>query len=1300
VALPGDLIYNSLTSRVLLPDMRSFIRVVGLHDHQLTDSDLNLLSDLASLKVREVLKNQTTSGCLTYSPINFNPQTECSFSLPAFDVTWNGEITTITGNLSADIFQNRVVIPSPQTWQMGQTTQPASIYVVFLEIWYKELDSTTGNGYYVDPVTGLLYVYPYGNVTPDPSNLEILPNDTIDPFVGLTSTLRIQIQWALRVQPIALTYNFSQFRFGLDPGTNASETVWGQGASSSPTTGVYSFFNASNLPNVVSWNSTTTYAPGQLANFGGVVYVAFAPSINQQPPNASYWNAYPASGDTGLWRAGDGNVNNLLSTADGFSYAMPIAVVFQRNSGTFSIVTNPFGCAASVNTMPNSGLLRSNQSGRFDSKFADSIYPEDAVDTRQTVSLNGYNYNVLADQAFADLVTGATQNAIGRGISPGNNPVASGSQLDYYVSLNPVAIPNTDTVGQFDGFANGFSSDNRTFYSTQQVTVDDKVIGSIGSPWILNDAFTIALPATSLATIEYVQVQALVTQQDGSKQPALLLPGQISLTGLGTKFVTVTFITNLTATSYDPTSNPLFVTVGAQYPADGGVDMRQIATSVEGGQLIDGTTGITLPVFGVSDYEVTAPQPSLNALYMQAINPKYSQVIFGTRIWVTQPGSAGVQSVQGGNTVTTFTLTRTNLDAGIDGLYPVRAFDFATGTFYTVASRSINLTQVTIVVNGAVSGTSTVVFSFLANATCQISYNAPVKGVTAIEETVLLGNWTGDPSLVMDNRVSVVSNKNYVGVTNTLVLAADGCTFKGISGDDSNQFIWVQNTQGVFDAVQITSASFQNGLVVINVPPTVNLEAQAFFLCASIYPALIPTSQFIVEESYLPYQGEGVLNRNYELVFADDYGLVTTNGTGQAPIIGLADVYPYNRQMPVSTSLPALTAWSDAGLANLPVASFFDSNFVGKQFLNVENTFEVPLHTNDWIEPFNKDKRTVIQLFANAALRGFNRAVPNIGFAITPVTEKSALGGDVLATVAPIILYVNNVSGNDGLNGLTPANAMQTITAAVNALPSVLRHPCVIQLIPTGTPYLMSALQNTLQVIALGDGTIIQSKYYALANLSFTIQESGRLVISAQAGATSNIVIDATGYQPFGDGPTSAFFVNSTRVIFNQLTFQNFVNPAVYGISADIEFVACNFVDNVQAGGFLEGCTITVSGGIMDLGNGSTGFIADQSEMVVSGMDYVVDAAATPGVFFVVERGSSLTLENHGPDTVEESNVVAATVIAAASLNSNITVATTYQSNGSATLSIISALQRTVSINPFLGGVTADASSIVSTSLS
>ena len=121
--------------------------------------------------------------------------------------------------------------------------------------------------------------------------------------------------------------------------------------------------------------------------------------------------------------------------------------------------------------------------------------------------------------------------------------------------------------------------------------------------------------------------------------------------------------------------------------------------------------------------------------------------------------------------------------------------------------------------------------------------------------------------------------------------------------------------------------------------------------------------------------------------------------------------------------------------------------------------------------------------------------------------------------------------------------AKLTITAAANTLPPVLRHPCTIQLITTGVPYTISTISPTLQVIALGDGVIRSAKWYALANLAFSIQEEGRIVITSTAGATAPIVIDATGWAGFGDGPTSAFFVNNSRVLFNNIQFQGFTNP-------------------------------------------------------------------------------------------------------------------------------------------------------------
>ena len=364
----------------------------------------------------------------------------------------------------------------------------------------------------------------------------------------------------------------------------------------------------------------------------------------------------------------------------------------------------------------------------------------------------------------------------------------------------------------------------------------------------------------------------------------------------------------------------------------------------------------------------------------------------------------------------------------------------------------------------------------------------------------------------------------------------------------------------------------------------------------------------------------------------------------------------------------------------------------------METVFEAPLHTNDFILPVNRDIRKQVQLLqGGSGGRGFAKALPHIGFAIEPPVPRTVLGQNLQSTTAPIVLYVNNVGGNDGNSGLTPQAAKLTITGAANTLPPVLRHPCSIQLVTTGVPYTIANISSSLQIIALGDGTIRAAKWYALANLAFSIQEEGRIVITSTAAATAPITIDATGWAGFGDGPTSAFFVNSSRVLFNNILFRGFVNPAVYGIDSDIEFVGCFFQDNAQAGGFEQGSGVIMTGGTVSLPTAGTGFVLSQSELTVSGVSLAVASGASPGPFFTAERCSCVNLSQHEPS--QETGVLPATVVAYAQLNSSIVADSTFQSAGEAVLTANSILARSVSIDSFLGGVNADSTSAVVTQL-
>ena len=460
-----------------------------------------------------------SSGCLTYAPMQFNAFNPCTFAVPAFDLLFQGEVVTVAGNRSSSLSLNTVQVPTPPFWTSSTAEEDARLYVVFLELWYQSLNPITGQGYYQDPQTKLYYFFPYGCVNPDPSNATLVPDDSIDPTQGLFTTEKAQIQWVINVQRIGLNYDFTTYKFGLDPDTVDTNNFAPMSVYAQTTL-------PDSSPGISPLNGIPTY---QFTYMGGI------------------------NGDTGLWRAGDGNVNNSLGTMDGYSYAVPLAVVFQRNYGNFDITSNVFGCANPSVAAPSgvNGLLSSSVSGRYDFKLADQVFPDDAVDTRSIVQLQGTDYDQTMRNGFGDLVTGNTKLKIARGNGLGNKTESLGSTLEYFVSVGPSNTANTSYLGPWDGYSNGFSSDERTFFSTLRVPTSLKTNGVQNSNWVVNDSFAVPLPGGSApgGNITSVQVTALVGDD---KVPAALLQGQYRVFGLGSKAVTVQLIVDLANTAFDP----------------------------------------------------------------------------------------------------------------------------------------------------------------------------------------------------------------------------------------------------------------------------------------------------------------------------------------------------------------------------------------------------------------------------------------------------------------------------------------------------------------------------------------------------------------------------------------------------------------------------------------------------------------------------------------------------------------------------------------------------------------------------
>ena len=139
---------------------------------------------------------------------------------------------------------------------------------VFLEVWQARVPSTPS----ALNKPSSTAIYRYGNVE---GGYSYLSDDIQDPAIGFETTQRVQVQYRLRV--VKGLIGLATYPDGFD-----TTAVKAQGASSAVTSFTFS-------------------------------------------------NMRQELGDAGLWRAGDGT-DNALGTVDGYSYAIPLCVVFRRNS--------------------------------------------------------------------------------------------------------------------------------------------------------------------------------------------------------------------------------------------------------------------------------------------------------------------------------------------------------------------------------------------------------------------------------------------------------------------------------------------------------------------------------------------------------------------------------------------------------------------------------------------------------------------------------------------------------------------------------------------------------------------------------------------------------------------------------------------------------------------------------------------------------------------------------------------------------------------------------------------------------
>jgi hypothetical protein len=1192
------------------------------------------------------------------------------FEVPAYNFLFAGEVLKVGGNGTDNVNTNLVTIPAPKAWSKVSTTPEASIYVVYLELWYCNLNPETGEGFYIDPTdpdsTRKFYLNGCVNCLP----YATIESDLIDPFQNIYTTGRAQLQWAIRVASIPLSYDFTQFRAGLDPGITSDEVVYGAGA----------------------WKG----------------------SIEDMNIQYRFESMGKINGDFGLWRAGDGNPYNGLGSMDGYTYAAPIALIFQRNTGNFSIEENPFGCSKSGSSA--SGTRASRLSGRWDNKFADVVYPEDIVDTRMSVSLTGYDLAPMLEQGLVDLYMGTTNSKVARGESPSSPMLrkALGSKLSYFVAVADHLIPNADTLdGEFDGFSNGFSSDTRTFYCTKKLTVADKVVGTKGAPWAKDDIVRIRLGSSSPANAQFTfcLIQAVATNLTVNppvREPVVLYGSVMRVEGLNTNEILLHTVVDPLSAGVDLKSEDIYVTVGVCYAAGSRFDLKKVPESVDGGELFDTATTKALPVFGVSEYEISTPLPSVTpGVTLEALNPNYSTSTFGTRVTIPVLAAVGKElSDQANGVTTTFVINRCNLAGKFTGLIVNSVFDTKANAPVTIRSQMVKkdttVDAIVVVLASQIAKDAVLNFTITCMDTVQTSFVPAVKGLTQIEEVVLVGN---NPTVEfpLDPRVKILGINT--DLSNTYIyMAAVDATLKGvISTDDGIRKIWIYDVpQAQFVAYDCTVDIF-GGITTVKIAGVqVNLLAQKFFLMASLLPALDSTSSLKLGFTYIPYQGEGVEGREYSVLYSAPTATVTTNGTGQAPVVGIKDTYPFNRCLPLATILPSLEMWSDGTLTNTPMAGEFDGNYYAKRYTNTEHTFEVRLHTNDFIEPLHGYKRKKVKFTTKSGGRGFSRALPHVGFAIKNLKPKQILGDNLQTTIAPVVLYVNNRSGSDLNDGFSKATARMTIQGCLSLLPPVLRHPVSIILVDTGDPYNIKTLpKSSLSQALVGDGEPRSVRYYCLGNIAFTMQDSARLTIGRETSSQNRVeILCPSDFLGFGDGAATAFYVAESRVIFNGIRFNGFRDFAVKVTDSDVEFMDCEFINNRQAVAADQGSMITFNKGILDVQDLAVGVALDSSSARFTNTTLVATPGKPADCFILAEMSSSVTLTKHDSYT-QEYNILTTSLIVKASAGSSIVCEPSWNSTGKAKLTANSVMFRSVGAAKaaFAGNIDADSSSSVVSTL-
>jgi hypothetical protein len=464
-------------TRVLDSANRNFESVVYQRKKPPLSCEVNLTGNLAAKHAQEVFQSMSASGWRIIGSVRDNQaeatlrvgDISCSFQLPpntirliANDrgtesdslIAWvNGEQVLVQGSSSLTDQNNTITLALP----------PASssrVDFVFLEVWRKLITPED------------LTIPRYGNVLYGGS--DNFPNDLVDPAINIETTLRIQVQYRIRV---VSGIDIEAFSDGFDP-----NVVFVQGPLTNPI-------------------STCDHA---------------------------FFSQVP--GDPGLWRAGVGDTaaQDQLQTVDGYTYAIPMFAINRRNSSTYDPAVRANGAGKTL-----ADYLVGKPSDRPDDKYSNWIVADDILDLRHRIA-PVENAKEIGEEAFQRLVSGTLRSKMGINLV-GEDRL--GPTLTVIDGVTPGPAGWYTQIGSpFDGirrvFANAAVSQDDNI-DVRNVNQKTGISNINGAPWAIGDQVQLSTPFPYPVGTRITSLDDAYANQGTQTLPLINDTGAAILVGVG-----------------------------------------------------------------------------------------------------------------------------------------------------------------------------------------------------------------------------------------------------------------------------------------------------------------------------------------------------------------------------------------------------------------------------------------------------------------------------------------------------------------------------------------------------------------------------------------------------------------------------------------------------------------------------------------------------------------------------------------------------------------------------------------------